>query len=894
MNENTYLQFNSGEVVRTLKYFADQVLEVRILNAVTADRKYPHTVSGYFDHQHLDQVPAELAVITSASGVYFTLNPVDPALLARSNNRLRSAEKGGTTSDGEIVERHYLMVDCDPVRPAGISSTDAEHQAALDRAQKIKEALSAEGWPAPVSADSGNGAHVIYAVDLPTDDGGLVERCLKALDHQFSDAAVKIDTTVHNLSRIWKLYGTMSCKGDSTPERPHRGSRMLDAPDGMGSVPREKLEALAAQCPVVPANASTRNRGGNATRFDLDAWAKKHDLVNRFGGGDPEPWRSADGKQGTRRVLRICPWDPNHTNGSAYIVQFEDGAIAAGCQHDSCSEKNWHALRDLLEPGWNEQAEGRQRAADVAVELAIAAGIELFHGPGADGAAYATVPINGHHETYPIKTDRFKRWIGYLYFAQEGRGLPSQAQQDVVDTLTAQALYVGEEHDVHIRIAKHEGQIYFDYGAEDWTVIEIDHEGWREVQSPVKFIRPRGFLAMPKPERGGSVNEWRELLNIQDDAEWALLITSVAGMFWPKYPYVVLIVSGEQGSAKTTTCCQVRLLVDPNKSLLRAEPGEVRDLAISASNNWVMAYDNLSYVQPWLSDALCRLSTGSGFATRELYANDAETIFDAQRPMLVNGIGEPVTRADLLDRAVSITLPSIPEDKRRTEAQVMAEFEQHRPRIVGALLDAVSAGIRNLPGVKLDLTPRMADFTVHGVAMEPALGLAPGTFLTAYRANREGAHDTALDGAPIVPALLEMMSIRRDWNGYSQQLLKLLEGECYSTERQHRQHGWPQNASRLTATLKRLAPNLRGKGLNVTFGKHDHGGIPITIAWMSGRAPAAPSAPFPLSPPAQPAPSMDEIREMLEAQRPGIGPVDTTPAAATASKVSQPPPITAN
>jgi hypothetical protein len=207
----------------------------------------------------------------------------------------------------------------------------------------------------------------------------------------------------------------------------------------------------------------------------------------------------------------------------------------------------------------------------------------------------------------------------------------------------------------------------------------------------------------------------------------------------------------------------------------------------------------------------------------------------------------------------------------------MAEFEQHRPRIVGALLDAVSAGIRNLPNVKLDRVPRMADFSLIGCAMESALGLAPGAFITAYRANREGAHDTALDGAPIVPALLEMMSIRRDWNGYSQQLLKLLEGECYSTERQHRQHGWPQNASRLTATLKRLAPNLRGKGLGVTFGKHDHGGIPITIAWMSGRAPAAPSAPFPLSPPAQPAPRMDEIRKLLEAQRPGNVTGDTKP-----------------
>jgi len=172
-----------------------------------------------------------------APGIYLTLNPVNPDLLARAQNRLIHYAKH-TTADTDIEWRHWLPIDFDPLRPAGISSTDAEHQAALDRAVACRDWLATQGWPEPIYADSGNGAHLLYRIDLPNDTASrqLVERCLKALALQFSDAGVEVDLGTGNAAQLGKLYGTLACKGDPTEDRPHRLARILEMPETMEAV----------------------------------------------------------------------------------------------------------------------------------------------------------------------------------------------------------------------------------------------------------------------------------------------------------------------------------------------------------------------------------------------------------------------------------------------------------------------------------------------------------------------------------------------------------------------------------------------------------------------------------------------------------------------------------
>jgi hypothetical protein len=222
-------QHDAAEIIRTYRLLIGDgnATELRALEAKRQEDYRPGTLFGYFDNA--EALAAAVATITTAKGVYIVPNAVNPALLARACNRVKVAGKGDTTQDSDIIRRRWLLVDCDAVRPANISATNAEHAAALDRAQQIAAYLQAAGWPDPIWADSGNGAHLLYRIDLPADDGGLVQRCLQALGARFDDDRVTVDQRVFNPSRIWKLYGTLACKGDDVPERPWRMSRIIDA-----------------------------------------------------------------------------------------------------------------------------------------------------------------------------------------------------------------------------------------------------------------------------------------------------------------------------------------------------------------------------------------------------------------------------------------------------------------------------------------------------------------------------------------------------------------------------------------------------------------------------------------------------------------------------------------
>ncbi len=238
---------NNDTIISALRllYQPGDVFEIRVLDAERPGFRRPHIESGYFDYEHIGDVPQTLAEITTAMGVYVTMNPVNPSLLARSANRLKTARRNETTSDTDIVCRRWLLIDIDPARPAGISATDAEKELAFEKAMEVSEGLSSMSWPAPVIVDSGNGYYLLYRVDLPADDGSLVHRCIQALQ-PVADERVHIDLSVANPSRICRLPGTWNRKGDDMADRPHRPSEIMDAPGSPQVVSVALLEALAA------------------------------------------------------------------------------------------------------------------------------------------------------------------------------------------------------------------------------------------------------------------------------------------------------------------------------------------------------------------------------------------------------------------------------------------------------------------------------------------------------------------------------------------------------------------------------------------------------------------------------------------------------------------------
>jgi len=335
-----------------------QVSEIRALRVHDPETGGRLNYYGFFNDSEIMAQEAE-RIGEHAYGVYFTPNPVKSDLLERSPNQIQPAEKGMSAGDGDIQRIHWLLIDFDPVRDTDTSSTEAEHVLAHDQAVSIRQHLRDQGWPDPIFADSGNGNHLMYRVDLPISDSIRIKRILEVLARQFNTDAVVIDTSVANPARIWRLYGTWARKGKDTPERPHRQSHILwdETPDELQVVTDDQLKAVE---PAVAAQASSpmlsfRKYLGN---FDLQAWIDSHqEQLSQFALSGPQTWDYFDTQQnrqatGQRWVMHVCPYNSDHTNGSAFIVQREDGAIGAGCHHNGCQGKGWHDLRDIVEPGW--------------------------------------------------------------------------------------------------------------------------------------------------------------------------------------------------------------------------------------------------------------------------------------------------------------------------------------------------------------------------------------------------------------------------------------------------------------------------------------------------------------------------------------------------------------
>jgi hypothetical protein len=237
---------------------------------------------------------------------------------------------------------------------------------------------------------------------------------------------------------------------------------------------------------------------------------------------------------------------------------------------------------------------------------------------------------------------------------------------------------------------------------------------------------------LPRPERGDGIDLLRPFVNLGSETDWMLLIAFLVGTFRPRGPYPVLVLQGQYGSAKSTLTRVIRALADPNEAPIRPLPRSEQDLFISASHSWVLTFDNLSQVSRKDADALCRLTSGGGFATRQLRTNNTESLLTAARSVVVNSITEVVTQADLLDRAIVLRLPGLSREKRRDEEGFWENFAAVRPYILGALLDAVSVALRDYHRLIAVELPRMADFAKWSSAAVQAFGWRPATFLRAY------------------------------------------------------------------------------------------------------------------------------------------------------------------
>jgi hypothetical protein len=467
-----------------------------------------------------------------------------------------------------------------------------------------------------------------------------------------------------------------------------------------------------------------------------------------------------------------------------------------------------------------EPAASKEQRNQATALVHLAEEARLFHTP--EGEAFADVQSGANrHHVLILRSAGFRSWLIGAAYRKFRKPPATQALLEAIGVLDAQARFDSPEAPLFVRVAEDRNRIYIDLSNAKGEVVEITEDGWYIiVDPPVHFRRPRGMRPLPRPVAGGSIRQLRKFINVGDDNNWILCLVWLIATFRAHGPYPILILHGEQGSAKSTMAKILRKLIDPSVSLIRTPPRDERDLLIAASNSRVIAYDNLSRLLPWQSDALCRLATGGGFSTRELYSDTEEIFLDAARPVILNGIEHLAERPDLADRALILELPPIDEYARQDEADLYAELEKAFPQILGALFTAVSGALARLPHIRLQRKPRMADFAEWATAAEVPLGFGEGAFMVAFSGNRADAVRETLEADPVGAAITAMMdklllSDVTRWEGISKDLRAELEN--FVDEGTKKAPEWPKNPRGLAGRIRRLATFLREAGIQIIF-----------------------------------------------------------------------------
>ncbi|HEY9678867.1 MAG TPA: hypothetical protein V6C76_12735 [Drouetiella sp.] len=436
--------------------------------------------------------------------------------------------------------------------------------------------------------------------------------------------------------------------------------------------------------------------------------------------------------------------------------------------------------------------------------------LELFH--SADNTAYATISDETGIKTLEVNKGPFADWLNYQFFRLTGKAIKKAALEETIGVLNAKAKFLGKQIEVYTRVAPYEDGVEIVHDLHSGSVVVVTSaQVSTKSRATSKFVKYPSNVSQVSPvasDKSMLLPLLRKYINATEQ-DLTLIVVWLLASFRTNVPCPLLLVQGEQGSAKSTLGKVLKSLLDPAKPDTRTLPSSERDLAIAAKNSHVLVYDNLSGITNAMSDALCRLVTGGGFATRKLQTDADEAIFDARRPMILNGIDDIAKRPDLLDRAISVHLPRISDSGRISECQFWSAFVNDKPQILGAIYQALSAIFATLPSVSLDTKPRMADFAIFGVAVERALDWEAGTFMQFYSAHSLDANERVLESDPLAIAIRECVSRLGSVEGTVTSVLNSL-ANCAGDDRDKRT--WPTTRT-LKKELLRLGPPLRKVGI---------------------------------------------------------------------------------
>lgn len=783
-----------------------EVVEVRMLKTKTG------TISGYYDNY--SKLVQDIQPYIGKQDVYFSLNPVCQDLIARSANRLTTYAKT-TTSDQDIEKISYILIDLDPVRPSGISSTDAEKEYTYNKAKDIFQFLADYGWPSPIVADSGNGYHLLYSVDFANtnENRELLKKLLATLDQLFSDDKVHVDKTTFNPARIVKLYGTKACKGDSIEERPHRWSNIISKPTKLLAVPGEKFTVINQ---LFINDKSSDIKQDNFQKINVEEMIKKYEL----GEYTKSTWNN-----GMRYVLKKCPFNEEHQDSSAYIIQFNNGAICVKCHHNSCSSNNWKVLKDKLgivtkgmktSDKVNSDAEMvKESVSDVLLRLTQ--DLDFFSDDL--GEAYVKIPLHNATKVTKVKSDYFKKWLTKIYYDETQKAVTAEGLNQAVNVLETKGIFSDNtSHKLFQRVGKVDNKFYYDLCDGKGTVVEISENSCKILNDSHGIFSQKGVISEQiKPNFDVPSKEIIPLImksfNFKSRKDAVLYLIYIITCFIPEIAHPVLILHGQKGAAKSTTMRFTRMLVDPSKVPLVSMPSKIDDLAGTLAKTHMICFDNLATIKSDISDLLCMASTGGGYTKRKLYTDDEEVIYSFKRCICLNGISVVATQPDLLDRSLLIELERIPIGVYQTEASINAQFESVRPKIVGGCLSALAKAKVIYSDTTVPGLGRMADFMHWGYVIAEVLGIGGDNFLKIYADNQKKSILEAIESHPVASAVKVFMTNQTIWVGSVQSLLTELNQIAQTNGIDTHHNLWPGASNVLSTRLKEVKSNLEAIGI---------------------------------------------------------------------------------
>ena len=480
-----------------------------------------------------------------------------------------------------------------------------------------------------------------------------------------------------------------------------------------------------------------------------------------------------------------------------------DQAIEKSTEQDSNSNKDEVSEQETL--------------AGRLVELVLKKHIYLFH----DRLRKGYIKIEGEvsDEVYRLNSGEFSDYLSLIAWKEMRKPIANASKGIAIGILEAKAKFEGQEHKTHLRTAWHENALWYDLG--DGRAVKVAGDGWEIVNKPPIFFKRFSHQRVQvEPVDGGKVSDILNYLNINtaDKSQEILLLTYLSTVLIPYIPRPIMVLHGPKGSAKSTFFKVIKNIVDPSILEVLSYPRNSLELIQILSHHFLVCFDNLSDLDDWQSDDLCRACTGLAFSKRELFSDDNDIVYEFKTAIGLNGINLVATKPDLLDRALIFELDSLSREKTIAEETFWRKFESDKPKILGAVFTALSMAIklRSAGQAVLQSVPRLADYAEWCNAVSLALGYNAEAFSMAYDKNIEKQNSEAIEASVVAQLVIEFMAGKSKWKGSAKTLWEEFN-KMAETNGLKKDKLFPKSHKWVRRRINDVKSNLNSIGICVTY-----------------------------------------------------------------------------